>query len=285
MTTATPEPVELSVVIVNYETFALTLRCLESVFAHTHGVRYEVILVDNCSRDRDPGGFVALLPAVRLVRSSANVGFAAGCNLGLREARGAVILLLNSDVILTEDAVGDCYRRLISDGSIDVVSPRLVFPDGRTQYSCRALPSVALKVLELLRVHKLLSARHRGRLLSGTYFSHAEEAEVDAVWGAFFMFKRRALAAFPEAELPATFFMYGEDMEWCLLLRRAGFRILFFPNAVATHLVSASSGMNDQDPLKLARIAENRRVLLRKHYGRFYAALYEAIDRAARIVG
>jgi GT2 family glycosyltransferase len=275
----------LSIVVVNYETFELTCQCLRSVFQHTAGVSYELILVDNASKDRDPEDFLLRFPDLHLVRSQTNVGFAAGCNLGLRIARGDVVLLLNSDIILTEDTVGKCYRRLTADASVDVISPRLVFPDGRVQYSCRALPSIGLQMLELLRLHKLLRLRTRSRLLSGTYFPHDRDAEVDAVWGTVFMFKRKVLDAFPRRELPSTFFLYGEDMEWCLLLRRAGYRILFYAGTAAIHMLSASSNMTDDDPRKVCLIARNRRFLIRKYYGPVYAYVYHLLACAARVVG
>ena len=95
----------VSVIIVNYNSFALTSDCIRSVIEQTHDVDYEIILVDNASIECDPDKFLQKFPHILLIKSKMNGGFSFGNNLGIEKASGEYILLLNSDTILTEDTI------------------------------------------------------------------------------------------------------------------------------------------------------------------------------------
>src|SRR6185436_7017921 len=95
----------VSVILINYNTFALTGDCIRSVINHTKGVEYEIIVVDNASTETDPGRFLIDFPSIKLVKSAVNAGFARGNNLGIEKATGDHILLLNNDTILQDDSI------------------------------------------------------------------------------------------------------------------------------------------------------------------------------------
>lgn len=239
---------DVSIIIVNFNTFDLTTQCLRSVYERTSGgLDYEVILVDNASSECDPDRFTKEFPGIRLVKAAKNLGFAGGNNLGIERSSGRNILLLNSDAELGNDAVSLAHRRLESDPRIGALSAKLIYPDGRVQLVCNRFPSFMREAVELLRLHKLLSPRRRGEVFLSSYFPHEYEIEVDWIWGAFLMFPRKALAAFPNKRLTETFFMYGEDREWCYLIKAAGYSVLFYPDALVVHHLGGSGHFKRAD--------------------------------------
>src|SRR6187551_458695 len=96
---------DVSIIIINYNTFDLTSNCIRSVVEQTKNVSYEIILVDNASVEKDAVEFSNIFPQIVLVKSSTNLGFAKGCNLGIEHSKGDYILLLNSDTVLVNNAV------------------------------------------------------------------------------------------------------------------------------------------------------------------------------------
>src|SRR4030095_1669405 len=103
---------DISIIIINYNTFTITSDCIRSVVQFTSGGSHEIILVDNASTECDPENFLKEFPQLILVKSAVNAGFANGNNLGIQRARGEYILLLNSDTILREDSIFKCLNYL-----------------------------------------------------------------------------------------------------------------------------------------------------------------------------
>src|ERR1700722_8998967 len=218
---------DVSIVIINYNTFELTCKCIRSVMQHTKGVSYEIILVDNASTERDTDSFLNEFPAIRLIKSKENTGFTGGNNLGIKYATAPYILLLNSDTELTEDSIAICYEVIRQDNSIGVITCKLLSPNGKVQKQCLRFPSIMLALIEMFRLHKLISQPKRGALMSGGFFDHLSSMYVDSVWGTFFMFPTTVLERFPDKKLPGSFFMYSEDLEWCYAIKKMGYKIYY----------------------------------------------------------
>lgn len=232
---------QLSVIIVNHNTFSLTCKCIESIIRHTQGVEYEIILVDNASTECAPDRFVEIFPSIKLIKSPKNVGFAKGNNLGLAQARGKYILLMNSDTELVENSIAICLQKIQYNPAVGVVSPRLIYPDGRPQPVANRFHDIGYEIIELFRLHKIMGSKK----LLGFHFAHDEEVLADWVWGAFFLTKREVIDKMPQKRLPDTFFMYFEDVQWCYIIKKKlGYQILFTPDTSVIHHVSASSSTN-----------------------------------------
>ena len=238
---------DVSIIIVNYNTFKLTCTCIDSVISQTQGISYEIILVDNASSECPADLFLQKFPSVKLIKSPVNAGFTGGNNLGIQIANGDVILLLNSDVILTENAVVKCLECLKSNNKIGVVTCMLKHPDGSIQKQCQRFPSVSLTIIELFRIHKLISQPKRGILMGNGFFDHLTSIYCDSVWGAFFMFPRKVLDNFENKQLPGEFFMYAEDLMWCYAIRKMGYFIYY--NA-ATSIIHHLGGSSSESVLK-----------------------------------
>jgi GT2 family glycosyltransferase len=192
--------------------------------------------VDNASGDGSADAVRQAFPWARVLEPGANLGFSAANNLGLRESRAAHVLVLNSDAEVKPGAVGVMLALLASRPDVGIVGPRTLYPDGRVQVSTGPRPTP-------------LSEWRQGRLVRGVRdrrswalreadARHAREHEPDWVSASCLLARRGALEAvggFDEA-----YFLYQEDVDLCLRVRRAGWRILFTPRAEVVHLLGRS---------------------------------------------
>ncbi|HRT58989.1 MAG TPA: glycosyltransferase family 2 protein [Candidatus Paceibacterota bacterium] len=233
------ESVRVSVVIVSWNAKAFLARCLASLTERACAYPMEVIVVDNASQDGSPEMVERDFPQVRLIRTGSNLGFARGNNRGIRESRGKYLCLINSDV----EVRPDCITRLVdyceAHPDVGMVGPRILGGDGKLQRSCRGFPTVWNMLCRALALDAMFprSSWFGGYLLP--YWNHDSEREVDILSGCFWMVRRAALETV--GLLDESFFMYGEDMDWCKRFWAGGWRLVFVPDAVAVHYGGASS--------------------------------------------
>ncbi len=232
---------DVSIVIVNYNTFELTSKCIRTVMQCTKGVSYEIILVDNASAECNADLFLKEFPTIKLVKSKENTGFTGGNNMGILYASAQYILLLNSDTELTEDSISKCHDIAQQNNSIGVITCKLLSPNGNIQKQCHRFPSIALTCIELFRIHKLIPQPKRGIVMGNGFFDHLSSIYTEFVWGAFFMFPASILQSFPDKKLPGKFFMYGEDLEWCYAIKKLGYTVYYNANTSIIHHLGASS--------------------------------------------
>jgi GT2 family glycosyltransferase len=277
--------VKVSVIILNYNTFALTCQCIQSVYAHTKGCNFEVIVVDNSSSECSPQLFKDKFPDIQLIANPLNNGFAKGNNLGITHATGDIILLLNSDTYLTEDSISATATQLAQHKEAGVICCRMLYPDGNVQYAARRFRSIWWELLDLFRfIPLLMPYPKRARLMLGKYFNNDFDTECDWVSGAFFMLKREVLKQLPGEQLDDRFFMYGEDHFWCWQIRQLGYTVRFF---CGTHFVHINNGSTSiQKQLALRRVMLQHELVImqvRKGKGLYYyvfALLYTAKEGA-----
>lgn len=258
--------VQVSVIIINYNTFQLTSEAVASIRAHTRGVSYEIIVVDNASTECDPGRFLEAFSDITLVRNSDNSGFAKGNNLGIQYATGETILLFNSDAACLNDALTLTYHALMVEPKVGLTTARLEYPTGAIQPSCGRFPSVRLQLLELTRLQKLLTPAQKGRLLQGAFFDYAQPLAPDWVWGTYFHFKREVVARMPGGKLADDFFMYAEDLQWSYTVRQLGYDIRYVPAAHVLHHFSQSTKKEKRLNQGLM-ILRNEDAFFRREYG------------------
>lgn len=269
---------QLSVVIVNYNTFELTCQCIRSFREQVTQVEYEVIVVDNASPGEDPDEFKVIFPWIKLVKNHENDGFAKGNNLGIRHAKGNIILLLNSDTYLTEDCISQPLSRLAGDPKLGALSVRIIYPDGKFQHTARRFRSIRNELLDLCRpLLYLMPYRRRAKLMLNQYFNGDFDTECDWVSGAFLMFPKRILEALPEQKLDERFFMYGEDELWCLQFRELGYRNYFFSGTSVVHIANASTEPAKQLRLLKTMIDHELVITAHKHGRGFYYFTFRVI--------
>jgi len=262
----------VSIIIINYNSFALTCDCIRSVIAHTHDINYEIILVDNASTECDADKFLQEFPRIVLIKSETNGGFSYGNNLGIEKAGGEYILLLNSDTILQEDTISRSVKYLEQRKDAAVLGCRMIFPGGAVQYSARRFKSISWELLDIFRfIPLLMPYTKRSKRMLGKYFRHDADIECDWVSGAFFLFPRKILEQLPGKKLDDRFFMYGEDQLWCEQIKMPGYKILFYAGSTIIHISSGSTDMAKQLALrKIMMKHELEIVRLRKGEGLYY---------------
>ncbi len=232
----------VSIVIINYNTFQITCDCITSVIANTKGIPYEIILVDNNSPDDNPDEFLVKFPNVKLIKNKENGGFAKGNNVGIAAAKGDIILLLNSDTILTEDSVSKSAYILSSHPEMGPLGVKLKYPDGKLQHTARKFRSIKNELLDLIRPLLLLMPyKKRVELMLNQYFRGDMNTYCDWVSGAYMMFHTRLLDLLPERKLDERFFMYGEDQLWCYQFYVLGFRSYYYSETTVIHINNAST--------------------------------------------
>lgn len=231
---------DLSIIIVSYNGRDHLRCCLQSLIAHPPGVEHEIIVVDNDSRDGSAPMVAAEFPSVRLSRLARNVGFAAGANHGIRQAGGEAVVLLNPDSEIERDPFGPLLAYLRSRDDAGIVAPKLLNDDGSLQLSCRRFPTFSVALFNRYSLLTRLFPRNpfsRRYLL--TDWSHDAITEVDWVSGACLMVRRSLLEQI--GLLDEGYFMYIEDVDLCQRVHRAGYKVVYFPEATVIHHIGRSS--------------------------------------------
>ncbi len=231
---------DLSVVIVSFNARDYLRRCLGSLYEHTEGIAYEVIVVDNASWDGSAEMVESEFPQASLIRCSANVGFAAACNRGIVQAKGEFILLLNPDTEIADNAFAPMVAYCRQQPQVGILGPKLLNSDGSLQLSCRRFPSHLTGLFNRQSILTRLLPRNRfsSRYLMSDW-NHDSIAEVDWLSGACTLLRRQMLADI--GLLDEGFFMYIEDVDICYRAHQGGYRVVYFPQAMVTHHIGRSS--------------------------------------------
>jgi len=256
---------QLSIIIINYNTFTLTSKCIASIREKLLDVEYEIVLVDNASLECDPKFFKLQFPDIHLIISKTNSGFAGGNNLGIKHARGEYILLLNSDTELINNAPKICLDHLKTNKKTGLVTCQLIYPNGTIQYNCRRFRTIGWELLEVFPLYKLLPKEKQATLMLHRYFDHQSFANCDWVWGTFMLFPKNILQQLPGQQLATDFFMYCEDVLWCWQFKQLGFDIHFLPEAKVMHLHKASTSREKLQQVRLISI-KNHAKFMKKFY-------------------
>jgi GT2 family glycosyltransferase len=228
----------------------------------------EVIVVDNSSRADAVGDLVARdFEWVNYVQAESNLGFGRANNRGYARSRGEFMLFLNPDTLGNEPALAHCLARLRADERIGLISPKLVQADGAMDLACRR--SIPTLWDGFCRASGLAAAFPRRAMFAGYNLTHLAENEahdVGAINGAFMMAPRRVLqqVAPDGAVFDETFFMYGDDLDLCIRVARAGWRIVYDGRVQITHLKGVSVA-RDFERMSRAIFDANRDVYL-KHF-------------------
>jgi len=254
---------EVSVVTVTWNGKRFALECLESL-AGTQGNSPEIIVVDNASTDGTPEAIRERFPNVTLIQNSENLGFAKANNIGLAVAHGKYICLINSDVVVPSGCLERMLDYMERHPDIGLLGPKMIAPDGSTGQSVMRLPTVWNTLCCSIGLHNIApkSKLFGGFLMKGYAYECIDDVEVLTGW--FWMVRRQSLEQV--GGLDEQFFIYGEDIDWSYRFKKAGWRVVIYPDAEALHYGAASSA---QAPTRF--YVEMRRANLQffhKHHGR-----------------
>jgi N-acetylglucosaminyl-diphospho-decaprenol L-rhamnosyltransferase len=237
---------DLSIVILNYNTREHLRTCLESLrvegsTSFSGGtIEAEVFVVDNASVDGSAEMVTADFPWVTLVRSPRNGGFAYGNNQALQRAAGDAILVLNPDTLMPRGGIAQLLATLAQHPEAGVIGPKLLKPDGNIHLACRrSFPTPSVAFYRLSGLSRVFPSSPRFGRYNLTYVDPDRPIEVDSVCGACLLVRRTALERV--GLLDERFFMYGEDLDWCLRTRQAGWTVRYEPSIVVQHQHGAAS--------------------------------------------
>ncbi len=256
---------DLSVIIVNYNAAPYLARCLNSIESCLWGITCEVCVVDNASTDCTRMLIGNRFPGVQLIANDRNLGFAAGVNQGLERTHGRYVLWLNPDAEILNEGVRELLRYLDSAPKVGIIGPQIVDSDGGIQLSCRSFPSYRTVLCHRYSLlTRLRPQNHYSRDYLHTDWDHASLREVDWVSGACLLHRRELLDDL--GGLDERFFMYCEDVDFCLRARQAGWKVHYHPAMRVLHHIGGSSR---QSPVLMA--IERHRSMWRyyaKHFQR-----------------
>lgn len=233
---------DVSIILVNYNTFSLVVECIKSIHEKTIGCTYEIIVVDNLSPKRDIENLNSIFPDVKLILNSQNAGFGAGNNLGVENAVGKYLFFLNSDTLLLNDAVSILSEFLERNALTAVVGANL-FDDSEQPATSFAVQSPSLLAdIDYFFFNVFSKAAFRNNV----FFNHGgEPLELQgSVSGASYMIRRNiftALGGFDE-----DFFMYYEETELSFRVKKAGFKLMNVPEAKIIHLEGSSENIQER---------------------------------------
>ncbi|HIE39340.1 MAG TPA: glycosyltransferase family 2 protein [Anaerolineales bacterium] len=260
---------DLGIVIVNYNTRDLLRTCLRTVYASRGALSFEVCVVDNGSADGSAGMVADGFPDVHLIANAENRGYPAANNQGLRAlgypggaAAPRFALLLNPDTELPPDGLAGMLSFMEEHHDAGVAGPRLVLEDGSLDPACRrSFPSPAVSFYRLFGLSRLFPRSRRFGRYNLTYLDPGVVAEVDSVVGAFMLVRREAIRMV--GLLDETFFMYGEDLDWCYRIKAAGWKVYYNPAVTVLHVKRAASRHSARARVEFWRAM---RYFYEKHY-------------------
>lgn len=274
------EKATIDIVIVSFNSGEFLDNCLDSIAASDWaGLKLNVLVVDNASTDGTADRAEARSePWLRVKRNADNLGFAAAANVGIRETGSEYILLLNPDTVLSPEAIRAAVTFLQETPDAAIVSPKLVLQDGSIDPGChRGFPTPWASFTYLAGLEKLFP---KVRLFNGYHrwdLPMDKVHAVDAVSGAFMLFRRalvEQIGLFDE-----RFFMYAEDVDFCMRARQSGARVYYDPRQEVIHIKGTSTGIKrHSDHISRANLETRRRALnafydsTKLFYDKHYAA-------------
>ncbi len=262
---------KLSICIVSWNVAELLEKCLISIKKHPPTCAYEIIVVDNASKDMSPD-VVGLFPEAKLIQNTKNLGFSAANNQAIKESCGEYVLFLNPDTEAAPGALDELVSFLDGQSKAAAVAPKLLNPDKSLQRSCMGFPTLGAMAMRQLFIEQLWRGNPYTKKYLMTDLDYDRSSEVDQPMGACLMVRKNVLdrvGTFDEHS-----FMFFDEVDLCYRIKKAGLKIFFTPEAQVIH--HGGSSIKKWGVLNLGRHwSRSRNLYFKKHHGTAaLAALY-----------
>jgi len=237
---------DISIIIVNYNTRDLLRNCLNSIYATVSDVSYEIIVVDNASRDESIPMLKREFPAVHLIENEDNRGFGAANNQAFRIMKGKYALLLNTDTVLKEQAVKELFDFMESNPDTAMACGQLLNADGSKQNSIASFPSLLTLLVNMPLLEYCFPRRYPSKR-----YEYVEPIEIDSGIGACLMVRKKAIddvGLFDE-----RYFFFFEETDWAREMHLKGWKIYYVPTARIYHLQGQSIGTDISSRIEFYR--------------------------------
>jgi O-antigen biosynthesis protein len=253
---------DLSIIIVNYNVKEFLQNLLHSIAKSALNISYEIIIVDNASDDGSVEFIKDKFPDVKLISNNKNLGFSKANNLGLKIAQGKYILLLNPDALLREDTLQKMIEFFKNTPDAGLAGCKILNPDGSLQLACRRnFPGPWTSFCKVTGLSSLFPKSRIFARYNLTYMDENQTYEVDAISGSFMMMKKEVyekVGGFDE-----EFFMYGEDLDLCYRIQKAGYKVYYVHDTQIIHYKGESTKRSSFDETKVFYNAMN--LFVKKH--------------------
>lgn len=231
--------VEISAIIISYNGMQFLPDCLSTLVDDLNGLDNEIIVVDNGSEDASIEFIKREYPGVRIIENGSNLGFARAVNIGLKEAHGRYLYILNQDLRFGKGTASSLLERLKTDRQIGLIGPKFVGFDGQLQRSARAFPSYRHVFYRALFLDRLFPRHREFAGWRMGWFDHKTEMSVDQPMGAVMLIPCEVVdrVGYLDENFPILF----NDVDYCRRIKQAGYTLLYYPNAVVEHFVGGST--------------------------------------------
>lgn len=282
---------DLSIIILNYNVKDRLLKCLDSIFQNKQKSNWQIIVVDNASSDGSVGAVkerylvvrkdsgqarmtesriqlgVEPLKVIELVENKENLGFAAGNNIGVKKAKAPVMLFLNPDTVVVDQAIQKSYQYLMSNPDIGALTCRVELPGGNLDYSChRGFPTPWNAFCYFAGLSKLFPKLSVFAGYTATYLDTETSHQIDCLTGAFMMVRK--IAGEQAGWWDEDYFWNGEDIEFCYSLKQKGWQIWFYPEVKIIHYKGSSARGEKSKTIRHG--ASSMRIFYMKHFYKNY---------------
>ncbi|HID07135.1 MAG TPA: glycosyltransferase family 2 protein, partial [Armatimonadetes bacterium] len=264
------DPPYLSIVVVTYASEATIAPCLKSIAMASQSlpIHVEVIVIDNCSPDDTASIVQKHFQWVQLVQNSANLGYARAVNRGINIARGRYVFILNPDCTIERDTLKNLVTFADTHPDVGIIGPQLLNPDGTLQPSGRRAITLIPLIASLLGLHELIN-----RSLLGAQRCYGIMRDVEEVSGAAMFCRRDAVVSV--GGMDERFFLYFEDVDLCLRMRAANWRVVYYPHARIRHIHRHSTTRFPN--ITHVAFIHSAWVYLRKHCGSWSAVCWRFV--------
>jgi N-acetylglucosaminyl-diphospho-decaprenol L-rhamnosyltransferase len=272
-------PIDLSIIIINYRSAAFTKACLRSIYENNDALHLEIIVVDNASYDGCGAMIAAEFPEVVFIQSAHNLGFAGANNLGIAASHASHLLFLNPDTEVQGKAIDRLFASMKCLPDAGMAGARLLNSDSSVQTSSiTAIPSI---LNQILGTEYLRQAFPKASLwgIKPLFENHQLPVPVDAISGACMMAKRDVVEQ--AHGFTTDYFMYSEDLDLCLKVKKAGWNVYYVPNAVVVHHGGRSSGSRSESNYAEIMIRRSMYQFMQAHRGRWYAWCFRLASTVA----
>jgi len=239
------EQMDLSIIIVNWNSWAYLHKCIMSIVENADELKYEIIVVDNCSPDNSAKNISDSFPDIILIKNDNNVGFPAANNQAFNIARGQYFLMLNPDTLIKKNTLQRSLHVLKSDQSIGCIGVKTIRGNGEILPSCaRSYPTMWSKLLQIFYIDKIFK---KWKFLKSSNIGHWDynnSRDVDLLHGGYMMFPESIYSKIGglDEKIP----MFYEDLEYCCRIKKSGFRIYYLADVEIVHFVGMSSSKAEQ---------------------------------------
>jgi GT2 family glycosyltransferase len=256
---------DVSIIIVNWNTRDLLRDCLNSIVQQTRQLTFETIVIDNASSDGSVSMCELEFPTVKVVANRQNRGFAAANNQGMQLTSGRYTLLLNPDTVVLDGAIDHCVAYADAHSDVGVVGCQVLEKEGQIQQTGFSFPSPWTLFLTLTGLPR---AFPRSTLFAKPqlgWWKRDSEEDIDVISGMFMLVRREAIQQV--GLMDESYFIYAEEADWCYRFYKAGWRRVFFPGAKIIHIDGGGKSTSQVNIKMLVQLQKSMMIYYKKNLG------------------